>query len=186
MLPLFLNGHSSLGDASSISAGGQPVRQSSNMPSWVVPSTAAANTVVPCLFCDGASRGNPGVGGAGAIIFSPGGLSVLAFQHQRLGDSVTNNAAEYEVSSSPDLQLADTTEFLLQAVRMGLELAQNAGIQNVHLFLDSQLIVKQREFCPFVLLATFLSRCCLLSAWPICGQSSTVETLEQSCQTAIM
>jgi len=52
---------------------------------------------MPCLFCDGAARGNPGAGGAGAILFSPGGLSVLAYQHRRLGDSVTNNAAEYEV-----------------------------------------------------------------------------------------
>ncbi len=76
-------------------------RGCSTMPAWVIPSQAAAGTVMPCLFCDGAARGNPGQGAAGAILFSPGGLAVLAFEHKRLGDAVTNNAAEYRVGPSP-------------------------------------------------------------------------------------
>ena len=65
--------------------------------SWVLDTPAGVGTVVPCLFCDGAARGNPGSGGAGAIIMSPGGLQVLAYKHKVLGISVTNNEAEYLV-----------------------------------------------------------------------------------------
>jgi ribonuclease HI len=76
-----------------------------------------------CLYVDGASRGNPGPAGAGAVLFDPGG-------HQRARDSrylgeTTNNVAEY------------------QAFLLGLELAQNLGVRNLHVFADSQLVVQQ-------------------------------------------
>ncbi len=75
------------------------------------------------LYVDGASRGNPGPAGAGAVLFDPGG-------HQRAQDSrylgeTTNNVAEY------------------QAFLLGLELAQNLGVKNLHVFADSQLVVQQ-------------------------------------------
>jgi ribonuclease HI len=45
------------------------------------------------LFCDGASRGNPGPGSYGYVIYEDG--NVIAEHGKTLG-SVTNNVAEYE------------------------------------------------------------------------------------------
>ena len=72
---------------------------SSGWPAWataVLPIPPADGTV-PMLFCDGAARGNPGPGGAGAFLVDGDGAGVLAFQHCVVGETVTNNAAEYEV-----------------------------------------------------------------------------------------
>jgi ribonuclease HI len=75
------------------------------------------------LFVDGAARGNPGPAGAGAVLFDPGG-------HKRAQDSrylgeTTNNVAEY------------------QAFILGLELALNLGVKNLHVSADSLLVVQQ-------------------------------------------
>lgn len=44
---------------------------------------------------DGGSRGNPGEGGAGAVIFNCSDDSIVAETWEYLGSNVTNNQAEY-------------------------------------------------------------------------------------------
>ena len=75
------------------------------------------------IYVDGASRGNPGLAGAGAAIKDPWG-SVVKRLKKFLG-SVTNNVAEYN------------------ALIMGLEAAQSMGIDDILIKADSELMVKQ-------------------------------------------
>ena len=121
-------------------------------PQWAAPlDPTVLQLVNPCtalLLTDGAARGNPGPGGAGAFLTTAGGGRVAAFAHQKIGDSVTNNAAEYEVWRPPGtgthaMRTADT--FLTQAVILGLQLAVDAGCSRLVVCLDSQLAVKQCE-----------------------------------------
>ncbi len=75
------------------------------------------------VYCDGASRGNPGPAGIGMVIATPGGEEVLAW-----GESIgraTNNVAEY------------------RAAVAGLEKALALGVRSVHLLTDSELLVMQ-------------------------------------------
>lgn len=72
---------------------------------------------------DGASRGNPGVAGAGAILKDPRGRVVKKLR-RHLGEA-TNNVAEYE------------------ALLMALEEAATLGSKTVKVFADSELVVKQ-------------------------------------------
>jgi len=74
------------------------------------------------LFCDGASRGNPGPGSLGYAIFE--GPEAIAREGRVLG-TVTNNVAEYE------------------AVIQGLAHCQKLGATEVTLKSDSQLLVRQ-------------------------------------------
>jgi ribonuclease HI len=75
------------------------------------------------LYCDGASRGNPGPAGAGIALYNPQG-ELQAEQGEFLGET-TNNVAEY------------------QALLLGLKTARNLKITRVQIFLDSELLVKQ-------------------------------------------
>jgi ribonuclease HI len=75
------------------------------------------------LFCDGGSRGNPGPGAAGAVLYKEDG-SLLAGQGKFLG-KVTNNWAEY------------------QGVLLGLELARRYKQSRLKIHLDSELVVRQ-------------------------------------------
>lgn len=75
------------------------------------------------LYTDGASRGNPGDAGAGIVLLDTDGSELLARSFY-LG-KCTNNAAEY------------------QALIAGLESALEAGCKKLHIFMDSQLIVRQ-------------------------------------------
>ena len=75
------------------------------------------------LFCDGGSRGNPGPGAAGAVLYKEDG-SVLEGRGKYLG-TTTNNWAEY------------------QGVLLGLELAQRHGLRRLKIHLDSELVVRQ-------------------------------------------
>ncbi|MBW1992702.1 MAG: ribonuclease HI family protein [Deltaproteobacteria bacterium] len=75
------------------------------------------------LFCDGASRGNPGPAGAGALLQDPAGH--LQAQASRYLGQTTNNVAEY------------------QALLLGLELARKRGVRRLQIFLDSQLVTEQ-------------------------------------------
>ncbi len=75
------------------------------------------------IFVDGASRGNPGLAGAGAIIRDPDG-EVAGKLGRYLGMG-TNNMAEYE------------------ALILALEEAQSLGCASVSVFADSELVVKQ-------------------------------------------
>jgi ribonuclease HI len=75
------------------------------------------------IFCDGASRGNPGKSGGGAVIKSP--LNVVLFELSDSFGETTNNVAEY------------------RALLMGLEKCKSLGIKNLEVFMDSKLIVEQ-------------------------------------------
>jgi ribonuclease HI len=75
------------------------------------------------LYCDGASRGNPGPAGAGAALYTPQG-ELAAQQGEYLGEA-TNNVAEY------------------RALLLGLKLARDLGLSRVHVFADSELLVRQ-------------------------------------------
>lgn len=75
------------------------------------------------LYCDGASRGNPGPAGAGALLYDPGGI--LKGQLSRYLGETTNNVAEY------------------QALILGLQLAREQGAARIQILADSQLVVEQ-------------------------------------------
>jgi ribonuclease HI len=75
------------------------------------------------IFCDGASRGNPGQASAGAVLLGEGG-KVLAEISERLGVA-TNNEAEYVA--------------LILALKKALQL----GASRVAVNADSQLVIRQ-------------------------------------------
>jgi len=75
------------------------------------------------LYCDGASRGNPGPSGAGVVILDKNGEQI--FELSRFLDDATNNEAEYK------------------ALIRGLSAAADVGIKRVRVFLDSELVVNQ-------------------------------------------
>jgi len=78
----------------------------------------------PCrLFTDGASRGNPGQAGAGAVLLADNGEELVA-KSVYLG-TCTNNVAEYK------------------ALLIGLEEALRLGCNELAIALDSELIVRQ-------------------------------------------
>jgi ribonuclease HI len=80
--------------------------------------------------CDGASSGNPGRAGIGAVIRIPEGLAKQLgieedYRISRYIGETTNNVAEYT------------------ALIEGLKKARSLGIKKIKVFLDSELIVKQ-------------------------------------------
>ena len=75
------------------------------------------------LFSDGACRGNPGVGGAGAFIMDAR-ENVIWEGKEYLGHC-TNNIAEY------------------RALILGLKGALSQGYKNLEVYLDSELLAKQ-------------------------------------------
>jgi len=83
----------------------------------------AARPVRTRLFADGASRGNPGPAGAGAVIISPDG-HIVAKVGKFLGEE-TNNVAEY------------------MGLILGLRRAKAMGIKELDVLADSELMVKQ-------------------------------------------
>lgn len=74
---------------------------------------------------DGASRGNPGLAGAGLLIFNP--QDQLVFEDCRFLGTVTNNEAEYRA--------------LLLALEQGVRFTTGA----VTCVMDSELVVKQMK-----------------------------------------
>lgn len=86
-------------------------------------SSTAGTTANLVLYSDGASRGNPGKAGAGAVILDDQNQELRTVA-KYLGNC-TNNVAEY------------------QALIFGLSEAVNLGGKNIRIFLDSQLIVRQ-------------------------------------------
>ncbi len=75
------------------------------------------------LYTDGACRGNPGNGGAGAVLLDKNGR-VLITAKKFLG-ICTNNEAEYG------------------ALILGLKETRKAQYRNIRVFLDSELLAKQ-------------------------------------------
>ena len=75
------------------------------------------------LYCDGASRGNPGPSSIGLVLYDSDGETV-AEMGAAIGHT-TNNVAEY------------------RALAAGLEIAANHGVDDLLVRLDSQLLVRQ-------------------------------------------
>lgn len=78
------------------------------------------------LYCDGASRGNPGPAAVGAVLFPAvrGGASPSLEYSKAIGKA-TNNVAEYS------------------ALILGLEKSLENNIKNLEILLDSELVVRQ-------------------------------------------
>lgn len=74
------------------------------------------------LYCDGASRGNPGEAGIGCVIFLNDDREIKISEYV---GKTTNNVAEYK------------------ALIRGLEEAQNLGVEEIEIFSDSELLVRQ-------------------------------------------
>jgi ribonuclease HI/probable phosphoglycerate mutase len=77
------------------------------------------------LYCDGASRGNPGAAATGWVLLDASGREVAA-EGCSIGRQ-TNNVAEYT------------------ALLRGLEAAARAGVRRLHVRLDSELVVRQLQ-----------------------------------------
>jgi len=75
------------------------------------------------VFCDGASRGNPGLAGAGVVLVAPDGE--VRKQHKEFLGQTTNNVAEY------------------RGLLLALKLARSLGIIRIRVYSDSQLLVRQ-------------------------------------------
>lgn len=75
------------------------------------------------IHTDGGARGNPGPAGLGVYITDPDGAVVM--EHSRYLGEMTNNQAEY-------LAIVDA-----------LEHAKELGAEEVRMFMDSELAVKQ-------------------------------------------
>ncbi len=75
------------------------------------------------LYCDGASRGNPGQAGAGAVLID--GCGDIRGQYGEYLGQATNNVAEY------------------QALLLGLKMARQLGVKKMQVFADSELLVRQ-------------------------------------------
>ena len=75
-------------------------------------------------FADGGARSNPGIAGCGGVIKASNGTNIVRWHHY-LGESETNNVAEY------------------MGLKMTLKLAKSLRIQKLCVSMDSQLVVKQ-------------------------------------------
>ncbi len=75
------------------------------------------------LFSDGACRGNPGIGGAGAVITDS--AEHVVWEGKEYLGHCTNNIAEYK------------------ALILGLRGALSHGYKNIHIYMDSELLAKQ-------------------------------------------
>jgi ribonuclease HI len=75
------------------------------------------------LFFDGCSKGNPGRGGAGAVLYE-NDIELESYSLY-VGDRVTNNFAEYS------------------GLILGLENANRLGIKTLHIKGDSLLVIRQ-------------------------------------------
>jgi ribonuclease HI len=75
------------------------------------------------IHTDGGARGNPGPAGIGVVIKDETGL--IIFQHGAYIGEATNNFAEY------------------QALIVALRKAKELGASQAHVFMDSELIVRQ-------------------------------------------
>lgn len=78
-------------------------------------------------YADGASRGNPGKSGCGALLIDAESARVIASGTSYLGESETNNSAEYK------------------GLLLALHLAQTHKVARVHVHMDSELIIRQMQ-----------------------------------------
>jgi ribonuclease HI len=78
------------------------------------------------LFFDGCSKGNPGKGGAGSVLYD-NNQKEIDICKSYVGDSVTNNMAEYT------------------GLIIGLEKAIQLGITDINVNGDSLLVIRQMK-----------------------------------------
>jgi len=83
------------------------------------------NTNTYSLFFDGCSKGNPGKAGAGAVIYKNDDEKETWSDSIFVGNQKTNNESEYT------------------GLIIGLEEAVKMKIQKLHVFGDSELVIKQ-------------------------------------------
>lgn len=76
------------------------------------------------LFCDGGSRGNPGIAGSGSVLYNEAGDTLAEIAYV-VGAKSTNNVAEY------------------YGLLRGLEAARDLGATRVDVSMDSKLVVEQ-------------------------------------------
>ncbi|MBA1834609.1 bifunctional RNase H/acid phosphatase [Corynebacterium wankanglinii] len=76
------------------------------------------------MYCDGGSRGNPGVAGSGSVVYDADGETLAEIAYV-VGKKSTNNVAEY------------------YGLVRGLEACQQVGATQVDVFMDSKLVVEQ-------------------------------------------
>lgn len=89
-----------------------------------MPASSSSGSAGPhILYADGASRGNPGPAAIGFVLLGPAG-QVIREGSQAIGRA-TNNEAEY------------------RALIRGLEVAQELGLRQLQVRLDSELVVRQ-------------------------------------------
>jgi len=74
---------------------------------------------------DGCSKGNPGIGGAGAVIYHNN--NEYWYGHTFVGPNVTNNQSEYA------------------GLILGLQFAIDLNIKNLHVFGDSNLVINHMK-----------------------------------------
>jgi len=79
------------------------------------------------LYFDGASKGNPGLGGIGFVIYDMSSGSEIYAESKYIGKHVTNNYAEYT------------------ALYLGLEKAVSLKLERLLVYGDSLLIIKQMK-----------------------------------------
>jgi ribonuclease HI/dUTPase len=84
----------------------------------------STNTEQYTLYFDGCSKGNPGIGGAGAIIYD-NNYNIVYEKSIYVGKEITNNRAEY------------------YGLITGLQAANDLGIKNLVIKGDSLLVIKQ-------------------------------------------
>ncbi len=75
------------------------------------------------LYADGGSRGNPGPGASGAVLYDA--EKNIVGRYQKFLGHTTNNQAEYE------------------AVILGMQKAYELKADELEIYMDSQLVVKQ-------------------------------------------
>ena len=109
-----------------VSAASKAVASEAKAPRANERGAQTATTLQPrklLLYSDGASRGNPGPAGAGAVLMKPDG-TIVARIGKYLGRQ-TNNHAEY------------------MALIIGLRAALELGVTEIEMVADSELMVKQ-------------------------------------------
>lgn len=79
------------------------------------------------LYFDGASKGNPGLGGAGFVIYDSSTNLEIYSESRFVGNRVTNNYAEYF------------------GLYLGLKKAYSLKIQQLKIYGDSLLVIKQMK-----------------------------------------
>jgi len=76
------------------------------------------------MYCDGGSRGNPGVAGSGSVVYDASGETLAEIAYV-VGKKSSNNVAEY------------------YGLIRGLEACAQIGATHVDVFMDSKLVVEQ-------------------------------------------